>query len=562
MGLTSAMNTSLNGLQLNEVSIDVLGNNIANAGTNGFKASTVRFQTQLARTLSVGSRPTATQGGTNPRQIGLGASVSVISKDFTQGSVTNSSSPSDLAIQGNGFFILNGPNGRVYSRNGNFSLNSNSKLVNDQGMFVMGYGVDRDFNVVKTQLVPMTIPIGNLNIAQQTTSLSLTGALFPAGKLATQGSISTSEVMTDTVAAAPATGTSLLSDLVNGNGDSLFTVGQNLSLALRKGGRTVEAGHLTVTAATTVDDLMQFYSDTLGVQSGGTIPNDGGTGGQPGVTISGGQITIVGNAGSVNDVDVTVGDLVSGTTVVPLSFLKSQNANGESTGTDFVIYDSLGQPINVRVSAVLEQINPSQTTYRYYIESPDNAGGIVGLSNGTVEFDSLGRVSNGGVTTFSLDRSDTAAVSPMQVTIDFTGITGISTAAAGSKLDLQSQNGAPPGTLQNFIIDESGVVNGVFDNGLIRPLGQVVLARFANPEGLIEDGSTTFKEGVSSGTPALVEPATFGVGTIRAGAIELSNTDIGKSLVDLIVASTNYRGNARVIQSVTQLVDELLNLAR
>lgn len=562
MGLTSAMNTSLNGLQLNEVSIDVLGNNIANAGTNGFKASTVRFQTQLARTLSVGSRPTATQGGTNPRQIGLGASVSVISKDFTQGSVTNSSSPSDLAIQGNGFFILNGPNGRVYSRNGNFSLNSNSKLVNDQGMFVMGYGVDRDFNVVKTQLVPMTIPIGNLNIAQQTTSLSLTGALFPAGKLATQGSISTSEVMTDTVAAAPATGTSLLSDLVNGNGDSLFTVGQNLSLAPRKGGRTVEAGHLTVTAATTVDDLMQFYSDTLGVQSGGTIPNDGGTGGQPGVTISGGQITIVGNAGSVNDVDVTVGDLVSGTTVVPLSFLKSQNANGESTGTDFVIYDSLGQPINVRVSAVLEQINPSQTTYRYYIESPDNAGGIVGLSNGTVEFDSLGRVSNGGVTTFSLDRSDTAAVSPMQVTIDFTGITGISTAAAGSKLDLQSQNGAPPGTLQNFIIDESGVVNGVFDNGLIRPLGQVVLARFANPEGLIEDGSTTFKEGVSSGTPALVEPATFGVGTIRAGAIELSNTDIGKSLVDLIVASTNYRGNARVIQSVTQLVDELLNLAR
>lgn len=562
MGLTSAMNTSLNGLQLNEVSIDVLGNNIANAGTNGFKASTVRFQTQLARTLSVGSRPTSTQGGTNPRQIGLGASVSVISKDFTQGSVTNSSSPSDLAIQGNGFFILNGPNGRVYSRNGNFSLNSNSKLVNDQGMFVMGYGVDRDFNVVKTQLVPMSIPIGNLNIAQQTTSLSLTGALFPAGAPATQGSITTSEVITDTVAAAPATGTSLLSDLENSSGNPLFTVGQNLSLAPRKGGRTVEAGHLTVTATTTVDDLMQFYSDTLGIQSGGTIPNDGVTGGQPGISISGGQISIVGNAGSVNDIDVTVGDLVSGTTVVPLSFIKSQSANGESTGTDFVIYDSLGQPINVRVSSVLEQINPSQTTYRYYIESPDNAGGVVALSNGTVDFDSLGRVSNGGVATFSLDRSDTAAVSPMQVTIDFTGITGISTAAAGSKLDLQSQNGAPPGTLQNFIIDESGVVNGVFDNGLIRPLGQVVLARFANPEGLIEDGSTTYKEGVSSGTPALVEPATFGVGTIRAGAIELSNTDIGKSLVDLIVASTNYRGNARVIQSVTQLVDELLNLAR
>ena len=562
MGLTSAMNTSLNGLQLNEVSIDVLGNNIANAGTNGFKASSVRFQTQLARTLSIGSRSSPTQGGTNPRQVGLGASVSVISKDFTQGSVTNSSSPSDLAIQGNGFFILNGPNGRVYSRNGNFSLNSSSNLINDQGMFVQGYGVDRDFNLVKTQLVNMSIPIGNLNIAQQTTELSLTGALFPSGTLATQGSVSTSAVMTDTVTSAPATGASLLSNLENPSGTSLFTVGQTLTLAPRKGGRTVEGGTLTVTAGTTVNDLMAFYGDTLGIQSGGSIPNDGGTGGQPGVSLSGGQIVIVGNAGSVNDVDVSVGDLVSGSTAVPLTFNKTQTANGESTGTDFIIYDSLGQPVNVRVSAVLEGTDPSKTTYRYFIESPDNATGDVALSSGTIEFDSLGRVSDGGSATFSLDRSNTAAISPMQVTIDFSGLTGISTAAAGSKLDLETQNGAPPGTLQNFIIDESGIVNGVFDNGLIRPLGQVILARFANPEGLIEDGSSSFKEGVSSGTPALVEPSTFGVGTIRAGAIELSNTDIGKSLVDLIVASTNYRGNARIIQSVQQLTDELLTLGR
>jgi flagellar hook protein FlgE len=112
------------------------------------------------------------------------------------------------------------------------------------------------------------------------------------------------------------------------------------------------------------------------------------------------------------------------------------------------------------------------------------------------------------------------------------------------------------------VISEEGIVNGVFDNGIIRPLGQVVLARFANPNGLIEDGNTTYKEGVSSGTAALVTPGTFGVGTVRSGAIELSNTDIGKSLVDLIVASTNYKGNARVISSVQQLVDELLVLGR
>src|SRR5690606_10227308 len=130
MGLTSALNTSLNGLTLNETTIDVLGNNIANAGTNGFKASTVLFTTQLSRTLAVGSRPTAENGGTNPRQTGLGATVSAISKDFTPGSITNSTSPSDLAIQGEGFFILDGADGNVYTRNGNFALNANSVLTN------------------------------------------------------------------------------------------------------------------------------------------------------------------------------------------------------------------------------------------------------------------------------------------------------------------------------------------------------------------------------------------------------------------------------------------------
>ncbi|MBV10416.1 MAG: flagellar biosynthesis protein FlgE, partial [Rubinisphaera sp.] len=90
MGLTSALTTSLNGLALNEQTIDVIGNNIANAGTNGYKASNVLFQTQLSRTLSVGSRPTSGNGGTNPKQIGLGANSAAIVKDFTQGSITNS----------------------------------------------------------------------------------------------------------------------------------------------------------------------------------------------------------------------------------------------------------------------------------------------------------------------------------------------------------------------------------------------------------------------------------------------------------------------------------------
>ncbi len=570
MGLTSALNTSLNGLALNETMIDVLGNNIANSGTNGFKASTVRFQTQLARTLSVGSAPTQTDGGTNPRQIGLGASVSVISRDFTQGSITNSTRASDLAIQGDGFFVLDGTNGIVYSRNGNFSLSSNNNLVNDQGYFVQGYGIDQDFNLVNTTLSNLSIPVGQLNIAQRTQNVTMSGALKSTGAVAANGTVVQSETLTDSGTSANATGATLLTNLQNdqnGTLTNLFTVGQELSFAPRKGGRTVDPVAMTVTATSTVNDLMTLLGDTLGlVDTSGNpsapIPNDGGTGTLPGLTISGGQIQVVGNAGKVNDFAITVGDLLAGGTPVPLEFGKSQEATGESTGTDFVIYDSLGQALKMRMTATLESRTAGQTTFRYYIEAPDDAGSSVAITNGIIQFNGLGEVSSGGSTTFSLDRSNTAAVSPMQVNIDFSQLSGILADNSPSQMGLKYQDGAAPGTLQNFVVDESGVINGVFDNGLTRILGQVVVARFANPDGLIEDGSTTFKEGVSSGSAQLSSPGTLGAGTIRAGSIELSNTDIGKSLVDLIVASTNYRGNSRVIASVQQLVDELLTLGR
>ncbi len=571
MGLTSALNTSLNGLSLNETMIDVLGNNIANAGTIGFKASDVKFQTQFARTLSIGSAPTATDGGTNPRQIGLGATVAVISHDFTPGSISNSSSPSDVAIQGDGFFILDGNDGQVYSRDGSFNRNSANQLVNNQGAFVQGYGVDGNFNLVTTALTNLTIPIGQLNIAQQTQNVTMTGALLPTGTSATLGSVLNSETLTDSVSSANATSASLLANLENSGGQNLFTVGQMLTFTPDIGGQNASPQTLNVTATTSLNDLAAFINNTLGIQNSSTdptIPNDGGTGGQPGVAIVNGQLQVVGNSGSVNDVTLGVGQLTStdtstgNSTVIPLSFSKTQSANGQSTGTNFLIYDSLGQPINMRMTAILESSSSGLTTYRYYISSPDTSQPSVAISSGTFKFDANGNVLGNSTLSFSLQPANTAAVSPMQVNIDVSNVSGISTATAGSNLTMSNQDGAAPGTLQSFTIDDSGVINGVFDNGLSRTLGQIVLARFPNPGGLVENGGTTFKAGVNSGSPSLLTPGTFGAGTLRAGSLELSNTDVGKSLVDLIVASTNYRGNSRVIASVQQLVDELLTLGR
>ena len=563
MGLTSALNTSLGGLAQNETSIDVLGNNIANAGTNGFKASNVLFTTQLSRTLSVGSRPSSTNGGTNPRQIGLGALSASIRKDFTQGSVTNSTSPSDLAIQGQGFFVLDSPDGQVYSRNGNFELNSQSLLTSQTGFKVQGYGVDDDFNLVTTTLTDIEVPLGDLNVAQATKSVEIGGALLPTGELGTLGGVITSAALTDAGNAnAAITGATLLTDVEASIGTPLFTLGETLSFAPTKGGRTLDPLTLVVGAGTTAADFADFMDRTMGIQSGGGIPNDAGTGTQPGVTVTaGGEFQIVGNSGVVNDLSVTIGHITSDGATVSIPFTKSQTANGESAITDFIIFDSLGEPVTMKMASVLESRTANATVFRYFLESIDDSDGDIAVSTGLVTFDSKGNVSNFSPNTFAVSRTLSAA-DEMSVTLDLSKISGISSAAAGSTLKLTLQDGSDPGTLSSFVIDETGIINGVFDNGIIRTLGQVTLARFANPQGLLESGNSTFQEGVSSGPPFLVTPGNFGAGTIRAGSIELSNTDVGRNLVDLIVASTNYRGNARVISSVQQLVDELLVLGR
>jgi len=565
MGLTSALNTSLNGLSLNETEINVLGNNISNAGTTGFKESNVAFATQLANTLSFGSAPSATDGGTNPKQIGLGASVAAIAADFSQGSITATSSPSDLAIQGDGFFILNNGSlgGQVYTRDGNFSLDAANELTNKTGQQVLGYGVDDNFNLVTTGLQKLTIPLGTLHLAQQTKNIQIGGALSPLGTIATQGTLQTGAPMTDTSTTGAATGGTLLTNLALTSAPTtpLFNVGDVLNFTPTKGGVTQEGKTLTITGATTVADLETFINDTLGLQTGGSVPVDA-DGIPVGVTLNGsGQLVIKGNRGTVNDFDIPIGALTVNNNAIPISFTPSANrANGESTTTNFTIYDSLGTPLNVRMSAYLESQGPNKTTYRYTLESDDQNGQAVAIGNGTVDFDNQGKVSSPPTAQFSIAPRTPAATNPMLVTLDLSQLSGIT--ASGSTLNLTHQDGTSPGTLTSYIIDEKGVINGAFDNGIVRTLGQIVLARFPNPEGLLQVGDNNFSEGIASGLPQLSTPGTFGSGTLRAGALEQSNTDIGKNLVNLIVASTNYQGNARVISSVDQLVNVLLTLGR
>jgi flagellar hook protein FlgE len=795
MGLASALSTALTGLNAAETTIDVVGNNVANSNTVGFKASSAVFATQFLQTQSLGSTPSDSRGGTNPRQIGLGTKIAEITPDFTQGTVQVSSNPLDLAIQGDGFFIVQGSQGEtLYTRNGQFKTNADNEITTITGQRVLGFGIDDQFNVQQTGLVPITIPLGASAVAQATKNVYLEGTLTPTGVIATTPAVIESSVLSDgnfelpeslaagdvTAIPAPAAGTSSItvgaagaltagtyqyrytmvdgdgnetpastpfalanpggdqlvvdnlpaltgdytsynlyrtaadgsdfhrvanvapgdipytdnatdasiagnaslpetlapgnysyyytlldtatglesrpSELIGplsvgvsgreirldnlqqptsadfnavriyrttGNDDSTFyqiadlTGGETsfndgiadadivgnqtlnldgpriaastllvnlvrregsnydnvyvdtgvISFTPKKGGRTLDTKEFTITDTSTVQDLVNFMEDAMGVQEvdeqGNALP--GGSGGS---ITNDSRLRFVSNLGKDSALDIGLSSFQlttdAGTAeTVSLPFATTQVANGESAVTDFVVYDTLGIPLNVRLTTVLESTTSASTTYRWYADSSDNdplTGASIRVGTGTVTFDGQGNVSNVSEGTVSIDRRNVSSASPLEFELDFSQLSGL--ASEHSSIAASRQDGSGAGTLTSFIITEGGAINGVFSNGITRELGQLQLARFANNNGLEQVGQNMYAAGVNSGLPVLGAPGENGIGTVSAGATELSNTDIGQNLIDLILASTQYRGGTRVITAVQQLLDELMALRR
>lgn len=140
--MLSSMYSAISGMQSFQTQLDVIGNNIANVNTVGFKAGRVDFSDVLSQTKSGGNAATAAQGGTNPQQVGLGTQVGDIQTLFTQGAPQATGSPTDLTINGGGLFVVS-PDGNTmyYTRAGDFTLDSNNNLVLPDGSIAMGYSV-------------------------------------------------------------------------------------------------------------------------------------------------------------------------------------------------------------------------------------------------------------------------------------------------------------------------------------------------------------------------------------------------------------------------------------
>lgn len=564
MGLTTALYTAMTGLNANSGVINVSGNNIANTNTTGFKASRADFETQILMNLGNGTAPTAENGGTNPTQVGLGVRVSGTTHNFTDGTLSLTGINSDVAIEGNGFFIVDYGGNQKYTRAGNFGLDSEQNLVDANGGRVQGYGIDDEYNVVSGVVGNISVPIGSLTIAEATNNIDFGGNLNSGGEVATMGTIVQSNVLyADGSQVTLADESTPLESLYDENGNQLFADGDVLTINnVTRGGaalpdRTFQIGLANTTDSDafggTVQDLLDFYEQIFGIDA--TISG--------GATITNGQINIEGHSGTANELQITGDNMVINKDTnpsLPFSFDEIQTANGESVRTSFIAYDSLGQEMLMDLNVVLESKGNGGTTWRFYVQSEDSSDLARALGNGTLKFDTNGRFLLSSDTTIELNLDGSGALTPQTINLNFDQADALSALATSqSTIASTGQDGSPIGTLEDYYISEDGIVHGIFSNSLSRNLGQIVLANFVNQDGLVEEAGNLYDVTAASGTPIIGAPGTNGTGRTIGQALELSNVDLSQEFITLINATTGYSANSRVFSTSDQLIQELLN---
>ena len=174
-----ALFAGVSGLRNHLIRLDVIGNNIANVDTVAFKASRVTFKEAFAQLLQGAERPPGDQGGINPIQVGLGVTVGSVDQNFTQGNLETTGNQTDLAIQGDAFFVTGNGRQTYYTRAGNFQLDADGRLVApNNGFVVQGRMADQQGQILSNAGVQdIILPFGQKSPARATTSVSLAGNL-------------------------------------------------------------------------------------------------------------------------------------------------------------------------------------------------------------------------------------------------------------------------------------------------------------------------------------------------------------------------------------------------
>lgn len=267
--MSLALSAGVTGLQAHQKMLDVAGNNLANVNTTAFKASSITFSELLSETIKKASQPTSTVGGTNPQQMGTGVGVAGISPNMTQGSIVNTGNPLDLALEGEGYFVVSDGQQGIFTRAGAFAVDANSIMVDP----ATGYRVQRigatgesdGFQVAGDS--DLHVPFGTPMPAQLTSTISIAGNLSSDATLTTPQTQVLGSNINYTTNGTQAVATTLISNLDQytgtlNNGVITFSGYKPDGTAL--GSTPTTDLTMPITATTTLNDVLSWLNTDEG----------------------------------------------------------------------------------------------------------------------------------------------------------------------------------------------------------------------------------------------------------------------------------------------------------
>ena len=545
--------SGVSGLRNHQTRMDVIGNNIANINTTGFKSGRVQFQDILSQTLQGASAASGGRGGTNPMQIGLGMGVASIDTVFTDGSFQPTGKDLDLSIKGQGFFVLsNDPAGlnKLYTRAGNFDFDEQGNFtVPGTGYMVQGWTADIDGNLVTSgDTGPIKISVGASMKPKASENMTLGNNLMATTTLGE--SVTESLKVYDTLGSAhqvQATFTRV--------GDRRWLYSMDVPDAIT-GSVTNQLGEITFKNNGIVDTI--------------TTATPAAT---PTVAINPTAFTLNSTAASVFNQPVTVFDANGKPHVYDIKFTNTATSGTGNNWTYSITESGVKNATAVKSGVV--NWNGTTPAYDFFAAdgtTPDPSGlsftGTSALTTVTLPA-ATAPVTTGGTFTSAKPYS-TAAQAAMtfmpsagaaSVTLNL-NMTDLTQFGSATTMKILDQDGYAAGQLDAKVIDVNGIITGRYSNNQSRVLGQVALATFNNPGGLMKSGDSLFTQSANSGEAQIGATGTGGRGSLNPGSLEMSNVDLAQEFSNMIITQRGFQANSKIISVADEMLQELANLKR
>jgi flagellar hook protein FlgE len=556
--MSFALSAGVTGLQAHQKMLDIAGNNLANVNTTAFKSSRITFSELLNETIKKASQPTSGVGGTNPQQIGSGVGIAGISPNMSQGNIINTGNPLDLAVEGEGYFVLGDGEQNIYTRGGSFAVDADSNLVDPAtGYHVQRIGSEGEIDGFQAPgTSEIHVPYDVAMPAKDTSEIIVSGNLSADAA----SSVTRTQVITSNLAYT-INGTAATDSTTIANLDQFTGVPAGDTIAISgydKDGNSFGPGpavDFTVTdASTTLGDLINHLNTTVLNGSTASLVN--------------GQIRITDDTSGYSKTDMTMSYSGAGTLAMPGYFEISTVGGEESKSINITVFDSQGgkhvlsgafvrtntpntwDMVLTSITGNINQITMDNRRIKDITFNPAD-GSYAGLNGaGTPQF----------IMTFAHDTTNPQTI---QLNLGTQGkLDGLTQFAGNSTAVAREQDGYEAGRLSTVSVNNEGILIGAFSNGIKKNIATIEVALFQNTSGLERIGNGYYVPSANSGEAIATQAMTGGAGSIHGGSLEKSNADVATEFVNMIQAQNGFQANARTIRVANDILRELTSLIR